>query len=156
MPNVKKPSKLSKVTKKKAVKATRKPAAKANRPVLITKTLVSALLAAQNAKLAAEKAAYKADLAFKTQMISLFDTLFGIKTLDEIKKIDPATLEVMFVKGFGTEFAMQRGADFEFVLTRAARYVAWKDELIKVTSEAFANKITAATPEQYSYRVRKS
>lgn len=125
-------------------------------PTIITKTVIDTLIAAQIAKSETEKVAKKAEKEFKTQMVSLFHTLFGIKTEDEIKSIDPKLLNDLFTNGMGKDFVFESGADIQILLSKAGRYPSWKDEFIKATSEAAANLVTINTPEQYSYKVQKA
>jgi hypothetical protein len=125
-------------------------------PTLITKATVDALIAAQVAKSETEKVSKKAEKEFKTLMVSLFHELFGIKTEDEIKAIDPKLLQDLFVNGMGKDFVFEDGANIQILLSKAGRYPSWKDEFIKATSEAAANLVTINTPEQYSYKVQKA
>jgi hypothetical protein len=131
-------------------------AASPKTPTIISKATVDALIQAQVLKTEMSKACDKAEKEFKKQLVSLFNVMFGVKTEDEIKSIDPEMLKGLFAAGMDNDFVLEPGADFQIALSKSARYPSWKDELIKLTSEAKAAEITQNTPLSYSYKVQKS
>lgn len=105
----------------------------------------------------AELCRTQADIERKTKAarLSLAQKVLGVESAEQFKALDPETLERLMIvrqeKGFWK--IERRAPPFLFVKTSAGRYPAWRDEFIKLASEAEAEKITAETDKTYSYRV---
>jgi hypothetical protein len=91
----------------------------------------------------------------KAARLSLAQKVLGVESEEQFKKIDPEMLESLMAvreeKGFWQ--SERKAPPFIFLKTNEGRYPSWKQEFIKVESEAEAEKIVAETPKSYSYRV---
>jgi hypothetical protein len=91
----------------------------------------------------------------KAARLALAQKVLGVETDDQLKALDPATLErLMNVRGEKGMWKVQRGAaPFIFVKTSEGRYVQWKAEFVALKGEAEAEQKLADTPTRYSYKV---
>ena len=120
---------------------------------LVTKSMISEIVQAQKDKTEYASLAAKAEKELDKKLVELFYTLFGTKTKDEIKQIDPTTIQKMFEDHYGKTFDMEKGLDFKLQLSNKGQYPSWRGEFVALTNEAVAAEIAAKTPYSYSYKV---
>lgn len=91
----------------------------------------------------------------KAARLSLACKVLGIKTADEFSALDPGKVEALMAERAGLKFwkAERKSPPFVFLKIWEGRNPSWRDEFIKLKSEAEAERLTAETPMAYSYRV---
>jgi len=103
----------------------------------------------------ANKAKDAVERKVKAARLALAQKVLGVKTADELAALDPSTLdELMAVNEQKGVWKSERKAPpFLFLKTWEGRCPSWRDEFVKLKSEAEAEKITAETDKRYAYRV---
>lgn len=91
----------------------------------------------------------------KAARLSLACKVLGIKTATEFSALDPEKVETLMAERAGSKLwkAEKKAPPFVFLKTWEGRTPSWRDEFIKLKSEAEAEKLTANTPTAYSYRI---
>jgi len=104
---------------------------------------------------AACKAVNEIERKTKAARLALAQKVLGVQSEAELAALDPKTLdELMAVnEEKGLWRAEKKAPPFLFLKTWEGRRPSWRDEFVKVKSEADAEKITAETPTRYAYRV---
>lgn len=123
--------------------------------VVVSRKEIVALRDAEEAYREAQAALTSAENAVKPLRLALAAKVLGIQSMDELKKMDPDEVETTMRKReakllWAPAYHLPK---FRFVKTAAGRYPAWKAEFIARASEVEAERITAAAPTLYSYRV---
>lgn len=96
-----------------------------------------------------------AEKRLKAARLALAQKVLGVESAEQWSALDPETLdELQNLRHEQKLWKPERHAPpFVFLKTWSARLPSWRDEFIKVQSEAEAERITAETPKRYAYRI---
>jgi len=91
----------------------------------------------------------------KAARLSLASKVLGIKTAEEFSSLNPEKVEALMAERAVLKFwkSERKAPPFVFLKVWEGRNPSWRNEYIKLKSEAEAEKLTANTPMAYSYRV---
>ena len=91
----------------------------------------------------------------KAARLMLAQKVLGVKTAEEFSALDPDKVDQLMAERELQKLwkPEKKAPPFVFLKTWNGRNPSWRDEFIKVKSEAEAEKITADTDMAYAYRV---
>ena len=100
--------------------------------------------------------ARKAKEAQDTALLTIFEKVLGVKTLDEVKALDSQAMANLLHKRIEDgAFTVENGADFDFAIPKGGerRNPKWKDLFIGKNGEAAAKQAEADTPVSHTWHV---
>jgi hypothetical protein len=124
-------------------------------PVVVTTDELTELAQLESDYAKAKKKVSDTEKDLKFQRIRLAEKVLGVKSEEELKKLSPAQVAKLLAKRLGAgDWKPERGApEFSFVETSHGRYPAWAQLYKQDVGQTAAARITAETPEIFSYSV---
>jgi len=102
-----------------------------------------------------KKKSSEAEKQVKFRRQAIVEKVLGLQSEDELKRLPIEKVQRLYARRLANgDWELGKGAPvFAFEQTSKGCYPAWKQFLIAEVGETAVNKISAETPETYSYRI---